>query len=246
MTLHILSSSSAGNGYILTSGVDALLIEAGAHLSDVKKFLDYKLGTIRGVLVSHEHQDHSAYVREYAEAGIDVLSHDRVFEVKGLTKHFRAISMVPEKGYKTGPFKIFPFEVHHDCKCYGFLISHPDSGNILFLTDTYMTEYTFNNLSHILIECNYSDEILEDNIINNRIPAVMRPRLLQTHMELSTCRDTILSNDITKVQNIVLIHLSNGNSNEEQFIKTIRTATGKPNVFAANKNMTIQLNKEPF
>lgn len=245
MTLHVLSSSSAGNGYILTSGDETLCIEAGVHLTEVKKVLNYNMRSIKGVLVSHLHKDHSAYIKEFMEAGIDVYSHEEVFESQDLIGHFRAINIKPEKGYRIGSFKVVPFEAHHDVKCFGFLVSHPESGDILFLTDTFMCEYTFDNLSHILIECNYSDEILEANILRGSIPASMRPRLLQTHMELKTCKSTILSNDITKLQTILLLHLSDGNSNEEQFVNTIKAATGKP-VIAANRNMTIQLNKEPF
>lgn len=246
MLLHVLSSGSAGNGYILQAEGEALVIEAGARLSEVKQALGFKIDKIRGVLVSHQHEDHAAYVREYADAGIDVLSHERVFATHDMADHFRAVRVQSERGYKVGGFRIIPFNAHHDCPCIGFHINHPESGNILFITDSFMCEYTFDKLSHILIEANYSDEILEENIMRGSIPALMRPRLLQTHMEILTCRDTILANDISQLRNIVLLHLSLGNSNEEQFVRTIKEATGLPNVFAAAKKMTIELNKEPF
>jgi phosphoribosyl 1,2-cyclic phosphodiesterase len=246
MLLHVLSSGSAGNGYILQARDEVLVVEAGTHLAEVKKSLGFRIDNIRGVLVSHEHEDHSAWVKEYADSGIDVLSHERVFETHGLTRHIRSVRVDPEKGYMVGGFRIIPFEAHHDCPCLGFHIHHAESGNIMFLTDSFMTEYVFDNLSHILIEANYSDEILEENILRGSIPAIMRRRLLQTHMEIKTCRDTILANGISRLQNIVLLHLSNGNSNEVEFIRTIKEATGIPNVFAASKNMKINLNAEPF
>jgi hypothetical protein len=65
-------------------------------------------------------------------------------------------------------------------------------------------------------------------------------------MEIAVCQRTILANDTSKLRNIVLLHLSDGNSDEESFIKTIKDATGIPNVFAAKKDLKIDLNAEPF
>ena len=36
----------------------------------------------------------------------------------------------------------------------------------MFLTDSFLCEYKFENLNHILIESNYIDEILEENVRN--------------------------------------------------------------------------------
>jgi len=247
MECHVLSSGSDRNGYILTNGEETLLIETGVKLSTVKKALNYNMKSIVACLLSHEHNDHAGYIESYLKAGILVMTSEDTLKAKSVTqnRHFTRI-VKPGKGYKAGRFKIIPFEVHHDVTCYGYHIHHPETGNIMFLTDSFMCDYVFNDLSHIIIEANYSDEILERNIIEGRVNPAMRPRLLKTHMEISTTKTTILANDISKVRNIILIHLSNGNSHAENFVRTIREATGIPNVFAAEKNMIIDLNAEPF
>lgn len=247
MQLHVLASGSDRNGYLLTNEKETLIIECGVKLATVKKALNYKMNTIVGCILSHEHNDHAGYIESYLKAGIMVMTSEDTLEAKNVTtnKHFTRI-VKPGRGYKAGNFKIIPFAAHHDVICYGYHIHHPETGNIMFLTDSFMTEYMFEDLSHMLIEANYADEILERNIIEGRVNAAMRPRLLATHMEISTCLSTVLANDTSKLRNIVLLHLSNGNSNQEQFVRTIKEGTGIPNVYAACKDMKIDLNAEPF
>ncbi|MFV0468124.1 MAG: hypothetical protein ACK5MK_04245 [Dysgonomonas sp.] len=59
------------------------------------------------------------------------------------------------KQYTIGEFKIIPFSVKHDVSCLGFLINHPESGNILFVTDTRYISNRFKGLNQILIEATY-------------------------------------------------------------------------------------------
>ena len=73
----------------------------------------------------------------------------------------------------------------------------------------------------------------------------MRPRLLKSHMEIETTKGLLSANDLSQTQNIVLIHLSDGNSNERRFIDEVVRLTGKQ-VFAANKGLAINLSKVPY
>lgn len=246
MKLTVLGSSSTGNGYILENDSEALIIEAGMRLSTVKKALNFNISKVAGCLVSHEHGDHAKYIQSYMEAGIDVISSKEVFASKeDLSCPFRAKVIDPGKGYKVGNFKIIAFELHHDVRCFGFLITHDETGSILFITDTFMSDYKFANLSHIMIECNYADDVLDKNIAEGKVYPGMKPRLLATHMELQTTLGVIKANDLSKVMNIVLIHLSSGNSDEARFITEVRRVSGKQ-VYAANKGMTLDFNYTPY
>ncbi len=53
------------------------------------------------------------------------------------------------------------------------------------------------------------------------------------------------ANDLRQVNNIVLIHLSDSNSDEKQFVKEITELTYK-NVCAAVNGMEIDFKKTPF
>ena len=63
MKLKILGSSSSGNCYILDNGNEALIIEAGIKLLDVKKALGWNIRKVVGCLITHQHNDHSKYIK---------------------------------------------------------------------------------------------------------------------------------------------------------------------------------------
>lgn len=148
--------------------------------------------------------------------------------------------------YQIGEFKIKAFDVEHDAEQpYGFLINHPDSGNILFLTDSYFSEYKFHNLNQVILEINYSNDILDNNINTGKLNPMVRNRIITSHMGIETGIELLKANDLSLVNNIVLIHLSDGNSHAENFRKEIEAVTGKT-VSVADKGVEINIDKTPF
>lgn len=243
MELKILGSSSKGNGYVLEADNEALIIEAGVKLLEAKKAVGFNISKVVGCIVTHQHNDHAGYVQEYAKAGVVVLALSSVIESKKLVRNYKTIEI--GKGYMLGNFKVLPFEVMHDVPCVGYLIEHPECGKVLFVTDTYAMQYRFTGVTHWLIEANYADDILTDNILEGRIPQAMRRRLLTSHMELNNTKEALISSDLSKTRNIVLIHLSDGNSDERRFIAECKAATGKC-VVAANAGMVINFDVIPL
>lgn len=237
----VLDTGSRANGYLLCTKSEALVIEAGVSLLQVKKAINFQLSMIRGCIVSHRHQDHARHIRQYAGAGIDVFGPADVFT----TDHHRHHAISPGKGIRLGGFRVIAFDLWHDVPCYGYLIDHPESGRILFITDTYLCEYVLPNLRHIIIEANYADDILEANIFSGIEPASKRERLLTTHMELQTTKAVIKAQDLSTVQNIILIHLSDNNSDEALFAEEISACTGIRTI-AARAGLEINLSNEPF
>lgn len=245
MKLHVLGSNSFGNCYILETVSEALIIEAGVRMTKVKKALRWQMRKVVGAVITHEHNDHSGYVAEMVASGIRVLALEEVFRSHDLLGKAFTLPIVPNKGYKIGNFKILAFLVKHDVPCVGYIITHQDMGKLLFITDTVTLDYSIPGLNHIMIEANYADDIVEKRIEAGLMPISMRPRLLNSHMEISQTKAILAENDLSQVDNIILIHLSDGNSDEKRFVREIRELTGKP-VYAADAGMTIELSKEPY
>lgn len=245
MKLTVLGSSSQGNSYILHNESTALILEVGCRLSEVKKALDFNISKIAGALVTHEHKDHFGYVHDYLKAGIDVFCSQGTAEAL-LSKHHRLHIVPALLIFRIGEFTIMAFNVEHDAaEPYGYIINHKDTGNILFVTDSYFSEYTFADLNNVILEVNYDLEILDANISSGKLHPSVRNRIITSHMELNTAIDLLLANDLSKVNNIVLIHLSDGNSHAINFKKQIESATGI-NVTIADKGTEIEFNKTPF
>lgn len=247
MELKILGSSSDGNCYVFDNGKEALVVECGISFKEVKKAVNFDISRIVGCLISHEHGDHAKEVKKFIDARIPVYMSNGTAESLGLDKNNRLLATMEDCGiYHINNFTIQAFNVQHDCaEPFGFLIHHHEMGMVLFATDTYYLAYTFNGLNNILIECNYRLDILEENIATGRVPGITHDRTIQSHMSFDTCKETLLANDLSAVNNIVLIHLSNGNSNALEFKQGIHEATGKT-VHIADKGMILNFNKTPF
>lgn len=246
MKLHILGSNSKGNGYILEGKSQTLLLEAGLPLKDVKEALKFDLTKVVGGIVSHLHGDHSKYASDFIKNGIPLWMNLETAEHIANGKSSSLIFCITaSKQVSIGEFKIIPFSVKHDVPCHGFLINHPESGNILFVTDTHYIPNRFKGLNQILIEANYEERILNENYIDGKIDNSRYQRVLRSHMSLETCVEALKANDLTGVQNIVLVHLSPQNSDAKLFKSRVVEATEK-NVHIALKGLVIDFNKEPF
>ena len=247
MDLKILGSSSKGNCYLLENEEEALIIECGMNIADIKKALGFSFSKVKGGLVSHEHNDHSKSIKELMLMGVDIYTSRGTIRALGLdVTHHRLRTVKAGDIVKIGNFKILPFKIQHDCvEPLGFIINHPETGNILFITDSYYVENTFKNLNNILIEANFSQEIIEEKVRQGASPDFLRNRVFKSHMSLETCKKTLQANDLSKVNNIVLIHLSDSHSNATQFKEEIEQLTGK-RVHVADGGIIIPFNKQPF
>ena len=245
MKLHILGSNSLGNGYVLENDTEALLIEAGVSMRHVKKALKWQLNKLVGAIISHEHNDHAKFVKEVTASGVVVLALKEVFNTHGLIGKPFTKEIIPFSGYKVGGFKVQPLPVKHDVPCVGYIVQHDDMGKMLFITDTVTFDYIVPGLTAVLIEANYADDILNENIAREPKKAAQRYRLLNSHMEIGQTKQRLAEQDLSAVENIVLIHLSDDNSDEERFVAEVRDQTYKT-VWAAVPGMVIDLSKEPY
>lgn len=243
MELKVIGTGSKGNAYLLDDGQEALLIECGVGFMEIKKAIGFDLSKISGCIMTHEHKDHSRSINELMSAGIDVWATEKTHEACGTTMHHRSCILKHHQRVNIGSFKVMPFDVKHDAvdPC-GFLISHADTGNILFITDSFYCPYTFRDLNNIIIEANYCPVIAKRKLSDMEF---LRNRIIKSHMSIDTCEDLLLANDLGKVNNIVLIHLSDSNSDENAFKLRIEKSTGKK-VTVANNGLVINLNKTPF
>lgn len=109
----------------------------------------------------------------------------------------------------------------------GFLIVSKKTGDrLLYFTDTFYVKYRFKDLTHIMAECNYGIEELKYNIGIGSLPIGLAPRLFKSHMSLEHLLQMLKANDLTKLKQIYLLHLSDGNSNAEKFKTEVQKATG--------------------
>jgi len=227
MHINVIASSSAGNACIVSHGQHTVLIEAGITIRDIGKAMSYHITDLDGALISHEHMDHAKSLRELARLGVDCYLSKGTAEALGITGH-RIHPVEAKKQFSIGPWFVLPIDLVHDAaEPLGFLICIEDY-RLLYACDTAYIPYTFpGQLTHIMLECNYSIEILREKIAAGVLPRVMKRRLMRSHMSIDTVLKFLRANDLSRVQEIWLLHLSDRNSNEAQFKAEVQKQTGK-------------------
>lgn len=222
--IKILATGSKGNCYVIEDGGKRIMIDPGIPIKEIRKKCDFNLSSIDLCLVSHEHKDHCKAVKDIMRIGVTVgLS-------AGTLKHLSpngSLYVLMEDGvvWTTGNWKILPFQTEHDAEePLGFLIQTPSGKKIMYATDTYFIRYQFKGVTHFMIECNYSEDMLEKN---EDLPERVKSRIRSSHFELENVKEFFKSQDLSKTEKIYLIHLSDDNSDQAEFIRQIRKVTGK-------------------
>ena len=244
MVLIVNGSSSFGNSYALVSSSDEiLLIEAGVKIAEVKKSIDYKIGNVVGCIASHRHGDHSKYAVEYAKFGVKMYCNKDTADNKSFPYDTCKV-IEGGKTYRIGKYSVVPFNVEHDVPCYGFIIRHPEMGIMLFATDTFKIPITITGINHFLIEANYEDSMLKENVKNGSISKAQSDRIMLSHMSLNYCIDYLRDCEAEKsAKTITLCHLSERNSSTDHFRDTVAGAFGVP-TYIAHKGLVVELNKD--
>lgn len=246
MKLHVISSSSAGNCYVLESEASALVIECGASPETMFAQTGIDAGKFVGAIVTHEHGDHAAHVGKYADRAFDVYASRGTLAACRIEKAYRTHALRPMQSVMIGDFVVRAFDVKHDAaEPLGFVIEHRESGKILFATDTHFIRYNFKSLrlNHILIEANYSPEELDENIARGALDPTQAARVRTSHLSIGAACDMVKANATAELSTVVLLHLSNANSLADAFAAQMRKTASFARVFVADKGLVVDLNK---
>ena len=258
MTLTVVNSGSKGNCYVLHNGSEALMIEAGVPFKEVLQTVGVEVAaTLKGCILTHEHQDHSKFVKDVLDHAIPVYATSgTIGALKGRSSqimkprnfwlnHDTDNELTPWQPFMVGSFTVLPFRTVHDAMspC-GFFINHAEFGNLLFATDTRFIPSTFKDLNNIMIECNYHPRLLYDR---NDIPDSLKERIKSSHQSIDTCCMALEANDLTHVNMVMLIHISEMDGNPALFREVVQQSVGPGHtVEVAERHKNYEMAIAPF
>lgn len=78
-----------------------------------------------------------------------------------------------------------------------------------------------------MVECNYSEKIMDERVKSGALNKSLAQRIQQSHFALENVKDFLKANDLSKVTEIYLLHLSADNSDPALFKREIQKLTGK-------------------
>lgn len=229
ISVKTIATGSKGNAYLLQSGDRWLLLECGIPFKKLQKALDHQVSRLDGCLLSHAHKDHACCIRDLAGRGIDIYAHEETFEWSAMS--LRGTNCISVSGGI--PFQIanhwlvLPFEGRHDIPCLGYQVSDGED-TLVFATDTGYCRYTFPGMTILMIEANFSEKILWENCDKGHIDRKRANRVFANHMSIERVVEMLKANDLSKLREVRLLHLSDSNSNEALFKRMIQEVAGVP------------------
>ena len=226
MQLHCIATGSTGNCYTLTSDSgETLILDCGIPIKEIKKGLDWNIKDVVGVLCTHQHFDHSKSVKDFKDMGMPVYA-------PYLKIDYMSMNM---GGFVVKPFDLTTVDgrwTHtnadgSECSCYGFLITHPEMGRMLYITDTELIKWRFKDINHILLGVNYDKDLVDkDNDPKTR-------HVFRGHLSIDTACDFAKANHSDSLQNVIMCHLSSENSDSDSFIEKMKKFAYGANVDVA-------------
>lgn len=226
MKIEVIASGSSGNCYKISNEDTTLLIECGIPYKKIQQALNFKTTDIDGVLVSHEHGDHSKACKDLIKAGVNLYMTKGTKEALKLDSHrvktFRQWSMYLD--VEIGSFIIKPFRTIHDARePVGFIICDSISKEeLVFITDTQYSIYNFSP-DYFMVEVNYVTETINKS---EKIHPDLRARIKKTHMSLETAINLLERSDLSNLKKIYVMHLSDANSDAKVIKESLQELTG--------------------
>lgn len=221
-------TSSKGNCSIIQSKTGGLLvIDAGIKFDKVNKEVGYQLHKAEACLITHSHADHTAYMSDFTDAGINAYLLPETRSQVSKCGSERYLNDVPTLTsgkfiiYYTKSFAFRAFSLVHTnndgtpCPCVGYLIyDRASDEKMLWATDTQYIANRFRPLDYYCLEANYIEEDWGEQL--PYIEKSVEQRRVQSHMSVQTVCEFLKQQDLSLCKAIYLLHLSNSLTDRER------------------------------
>lgn len=229
-----IGSGSSGNCYYLSSGEEALLVDAGIGIRRLKRAMkEYGLNhnRLKGLIITHDHADHvKAAGHVSCDLSLPVYATELVHQ--GINRNYHSLKKIepdmvriitPDTPFTLAGFEITPFVIPHDSsQNVGYQLR---CGSQTFTIMTDVGSATDDVLKYIgqanylVIEANYDEEMLR----GGKYPKVLQDRImsgtghLSNHQAAKALSDTFHPD----LHHVWLCHLSEENNHPELARKTV-------------------------
>ena len=230
MNIRPLASGSSGNCYFVSDGETDILLDCGISVKVIRTSLwnmGARLSDIAACFVTHEHGDHIRSAANIVKNGIDIYTSAGTIRAAHLEGH-RAHKAGELQNIYIGSMKVTPFKVVHDAEePFGYKVhSLSESKTLVYLTDTMYVPYDFGPLEYVMIEANYSREIIENSTERGRIGQARAVRTSGSHLSIDGALAFLEKMDKSHLEQVWLLHLSEDNSDEADFKRRTQEVCG--------------------
>ena len=220
MDISVLASGSSGNSLVVSSGSDALLVDAGLSARRLQSALD-EVGMnaehLSGILVTHEHSDHVSGLGPVARRfGLPVFATLRTHEALKSRIGDGIDAVVIESGmsHRVGSLTASAFSVSHDCvDPVGYTIAD-GSHRVAIATDLGVVgrsvRHHLSEADCVVLEFNHDERMLLDG----SYPWALKQRIMANtgHLSNAAAARELAALARGPLSVLILAHLSNDNN----------------------------------
>ena len=134
------------------------------------------------------------------------------------------------------------FELVHNVPSNAFIVDTKDGIRILYCTDTEYVPKRVKGVHYAIVECNHDIECMIDNAMDD----IYSMSHYENHQSLDNCIEYLKAIYNTKLQGVILWHMSDTNIDANKAVKKTKEELGFNDVFVAEKNFVLPLQKEEF
>ena len=233
MRFTMLGSGSKGNATLIQSGDTTIMVDCGFTIKETERRLEragVKPAALSAILVTHEHGDHISGVGPFVRK-----HHIPVYMTRGSLVPHR-MGNLPEhhffcshSQFTIGDLTISPFPVPHDAREACQFTFHSHDKKLGMLTDTGMItphiEESLNGCHALILETNHDLQMLRDG----PYPPSLQARVSGDLGHLSNQQSALLLEkiDTSRLQHLVIAHLSAQNNSPEHAMNAISSACNR-------------------
>ncbi|MEQ3362496.1 MBL fold metallo-hydrolase [Raoultibacter massiliensis] len=230
LSIHVLASGSGGNASVIVDGATgkAIVIDCGICKRDFFSRCEeagVSLANIEGILITHEHTDHTkglgVALRGMAKLGLEPAVfvsegvHAKSSEIRALDAMADIRPYTDADALSLGGMLVHPFATSHDSvESYGFRIEGPAGDALGFMTDTgIVTDAAFAHLKRcriLAIESNHDEKLLAEG----PYPYVVKRRIASDAGHLSNVQSADVLEGLLcdELEHVIAMHVSENNN----------------------------------
>jgi len=234
MRFACLGSGSRGNALIVERGSTRLMLDCGYPARETERRLA-RLGLdpadLAGILVTHEHSDHTAGACKFARKHALPLwlTHGTLQGMPGDVSALQHVNVIDSHTpFAVGDLQLLPFPVPHDAREPAHFVFSDGVHRLGVLTDTGSStshiEAMLSGCDALVLECNHDLAML----MNGDYPQALKTRVAGRygHLDNVSSAGLLAALDRSRMQHLIAAHLSQHNNTPELACQALADVMG--------------------
>ena len=234
MRFACLGSGSRGNALVVEKNRTRLMLDCGYAVRETERRLarlGLAPGDLAGILITHEHSDHTAGAYKFARKHALPLwlTHGTFRGVPGKSSDLPQVNLIDSHSpFAVGELQLLPFPVPHDAREPAHFVFSDGARKLGVLTDTGCStshiEAMLSGCDALVLECNHDLDML----MNGNYPPALKARVGSRlgHLDNQSSAALLAALDASRLQHVIAAHLSQHNNTSDLACRALAQAMG--------------------